>query len=170
MKRALFLSTAIGSAQYSWVRYSSLRRFGSTEPPILNCQNHHRGYNFNKIQKKNHEEVLRLWRRHHKSINKESQEETKQEQGKYLSEQLWTGQGKVQSTWKKMHSLKKMRTVNKRHFWKTKEKFWKTMGHFCHSLLWARSSLTFRQLWSVDSLWNAYVTWQEHTDKVACLN
>ena len=27
----------------------------------------------------------------------------------------------------------------------------------------ARSSLTFRQLWSVDSLWNAYVTWQEHT-------
>ena len=69
-----------------------------------------------------------------------------------------------------MHSLKKMRTVNKRHFWKTKEKFWKTMGHFCHSLLWARSSLTFRQLWSVDSLWNAYVTWQEHTDKVACLN
>ena len=30
-------------------------------------------------------------------------------------------------------------------------------------LLRARSSLTFRQLWSVDSLWNAYVTWQEHT-------
>ena len=30
-------------------------------------------------------------------------------------------------------------------------------------LFWARSSLTFRQLWSVDSLWNAYVTWEEHT-------
>ena len=30
-------------------------------------------------------------------------------------------------------------------------------------LLRARSSLTFRQLWSVDSLWNACVTWQEHT-------
>ena len=27
----------------------------------------------------------------------------------------------------------------------------------------ARSSLTFRQIYSVDSLWNAYVTWQEHT-------
>ena len=26
-----------------------------------------------------------------------------------------------------------------------------------------RSSLTFRQLQSVDSLWNAYVTWKEHT-------
>ena len=25
-------------------------------------------------------------------------------------------------------------------------------------LFWARSSLTFRQLWSVDSLWNAYMT------------
>ena len=32
-------------------------------------------------------------------------------------------------------------------------------------LLRARSSLTFRQLQSVDSLWNAYVTWQEHTVK-----
>ena len=31
-------------------------------------------------------------------------------------------------------------------------------------LLRARSSLTFRQLQSVDSLWNAYLTWQEHTD------
>ena len=30
-------------------------------------------------------------------------------------------------------------------------------------LLRARSSLTFRQLQSVDSLWNAYVTRQEHT-------
>ena len=30
-------------------------------------------------------------------------------------------------------------------------------------LLRPRSSLTFRQLWSVDSLWSAYVTWQEHT-------
>ena len=28
-----------------------------------------------------------------------------------------------------------------------------------------RSSLTFRQLESVDSLWHAYVTWQEHTVK-----
>ena len=27
----------------------------------------------------------------------------------------------------------------------------------------ARSSLTFRQLQSVDSLWNAYVTWWKHT-------
>ena len=27
-------------------------------------------------------------------------------------------------------------------------------------LFWARSSLTFRQLHRVDSLWNAYVTWQ----------
>ena len=26
-------------------------------------------------------------------------------------------------------------------------------------LLWARSSLTFRQLWSAALLWNAYVTW-----------
>ena len=32
-------------------------------------------------------------------------------------------------------------------------------------LLRARSSLTFRQLWSVDSLGNASVTWQEHTVK-----
>ena len=30
-------------------------------------------------------------------------------------------------------------------------------------LLRARSSLTFMQLQSVDSLWNAYVTWQEPT-------
>ena len=30
----------------------------------------------------------------------------------------------------------------------------------------ARSSLTFRQPWSVDSLWNAYVTWQDHTVKI----
>ena len=30
-------------------------------------------------------------------------------------------------------------------------------------LLWARSFLTFKQLQSVDSLWSAYVTWQEHT-------
>ena len=30
------------------------------------------------------------------------------------------------------------------------------------TVLWARSSLTFSQLWSVNSLWNAYVTWQEH--------
>ena len=29
--------------------------------------------------------------------------------------------------------------------------------------LWARSSLTFRQLKSVVSIWNAYVTWQERT-------
>ena len=34
--------------------------------------------------------------------------------------------------------------------------------HILH-LLRARSSLTFRQLWSVDSLWNAYMIWQEHT-------
>ena len=27
----------------------------------------------------------------------------------------------------------------------------------------ARSSLTFRQLYGVDLLWNAYSTWQEHT-------
>ena len=33
-------------------------------------------------------------------------------------------------------------------------------------LLRARSSMTFRQLQSVDSLWNAYVTWQEHTVKI----
>ena len=32
-------------------------------------------------------------------------------------------------------------------------------------LLRGRSSLTFRQLWSVDSIWNAYVTWQEHIAK-----
>ena len=32
-------------------------------------------------------------------------------------------------------------------------------------LLRARSSLTLRQLWSLDSLWNVYVTWQEHTIK-----
>lgn len=38
-------------------------------------------------------EVLRLSRRHHKFVNKEFEEETKQEQGKYLSEQLWAGQG-----------------------------------------------------------------------------
>ena len=30
-------------------------------------------------------------------------------------------------------------------------------------LLRGRSSWTFRQLYSVDSLWNAYVTWEEHT-------
>ena len=30
-------------------------------------------------------------------------------------------------------------------------------------LLWARSSLTFRQLESVDTLWNVNVTWQEYT-------
>ena len=30
-------------------------------------------------------------------------------------------------------------------------------------LFWARSSLIFTQLQSVDSLYNAYVTWQEHT-------
>ena len=30
-------------------------------------------------------------------------------------------------------------------------------------LLRARNSLTFRQIWSVNSLWNTYVTWQEHT-------
>ena len=30
-------------------------------------------------------------------------------------------------------------------------------------LLRARSSLTFRQLKSVDSIWNVYVTWQEYT-------
>ena len=32
-------------------------------------------------------------------------------------------------------------------------------------LLQAKSSLTFRQLQSVDSLWNTYMTWQEHTVK-----
>ena len=31
-------------------------------------------------------------------------------------------------------------------------------------LFQARSSLAFRQLYSVDSLWNLYVTWQEHID------
>ena len=35
-------------------------------------------------------------------------------------------------------------------------------------LLRARSSLTFRQLWSVDSLWNTYVIWQKH--RVTYLN
>ena len=30
-------------------------------------------------------------------------------------------------------------------------------------LFQARNSLTFRQMWSVDSLWSAYVTWKEHT-------
>ena len=39
-------------------------------------------------------EVLSLSRRHHKLVNKEFEEETKQEQGKYyLSEQLWAGKG-----------------------------------------------------------------------------
>ena len=28
----------------------------------------------------------------------------------------------------------------------------------CYACLWARSSLTFRQLYSLDSLWNTYVT------------
>ena len=32
-------------------------------------------------------------------------------------------------------------------------------------LLPARSSLTFRQLYNVDSIWNEYVTWWEHTVK-----
>ena len=32
-------------------------------------------------------------------------------------------------------------------------------------LLRARSSLTFRQMQSVDSLWNVYLAWQEHTVK-----
>ena len=32
-------------------------------------------------------------------------------------------------------------------------------------ILQGRSSLTFRQLWNVDSLWNMYMTWQEHTVK-----
>ena len=32
----------------------------------------------------------------------------------------------------------------------------------------ARNSLTFRQLWSVDSLWNTYVTWLEHTVQDVC--
>ena len=35
-------------------------------------------------------------------------------------------------------------------------------------LLQTRSSVTFRQLQSVDSLWNAYVTWQEHTEDIFC--
>ena len=35
-------------------------------------------------------------------------------------------------------------------------------------LLWARSSLTFRRLYSVDSLWNAYVTWQGHAVTCEC--
>ena len=34
-----------------------------------------------------------------------------------------------------------------------------------YCLLLARSSLTGRQLWMVDSLWNTYVNWQEHTVK-----
>ena len=37
-------------------------------------------------------------------------------------------------------------------------------------LLRARSSFTFTQLWSVDSLWNAYVTWQEHTVQKRCFS
>ena len=32
-------------------------------------------------------------------------------------------------------------------------------------LLWARNPLTLRYLYSADSLWNAYLTWQEHTIK-----
>ena len=32
-------------------------------------------------------------------------------------------------------------------------------------LFWTRSPLTFSQLQCVDSLWNAYVTWQEHIVK-----
>ena len=28
----------------------------------------------------------------------------------------------------------------------------------------SKEPLMFRQMWSADSLWNAYVTWQEHTD------
>ena len=35
-------------------------------------------------------------------------------------------------------------------------------------LLWAKSSLTFRQLYSVDALWNVFLTWQEHTVKTFC--
>ena len=35
-----------------------------------------------------------------------------------------------------------------------------TLNHLAK--LRARSFLTFRQLWSVDSLWNTYVTWSEH--------
>ena len=33
----------------------------------------------------------------------------------------------------------------------------------------ARSSLTFKQLQSVDSLWNTYVTWQENTVSYGCV-
>ena len=57
---------------------------------------------------------------------------------KWLSVPLWT---KWLSIWVKLQSFKFQ----------------------ISSLLWARSSLTFRQLQSVDSLWNAYVTWQENT-------
>ena len=47
----------------------------------------------------------------------------------------------------------------------------RTLSHLAIlSLLRARSSLTFRQLKSVDSLWNAYITWQEHTVKCTILN
>ena len=35
-------------------------------------------------------------------------------------------------------------------------------------LSWARSSLIFKQLESVNSLWNAFVTWYEHTDSPKC--
>ena len=55
-------------------------------------------------------EVLKLSRRHHKLVNKEFQEEMKQEQGKYdLSEQLCAGQEGTIS-WKK----KKICAVNKK--------------------------------------------------------
>ena len=40
--------------------------------------------------------------------------------------------------------------------------------HISH-LLRARSSLTFRQLWSVESLWNAYMTWTYSNIKVTAL-
>ena len=61
---------------------------------ILNAQklyspSYHGGQNLNKLHKKiiQHAEVLSLSRRHHSLANKESQEEAKQEQGKYyLSE------------------------------------------------------------------------------------
>ena len=33
-------------------------------------------------------------------------------------------------------------------------------------LLWGKSSVTFRQLYGVDSLWNAYLTWQEHNSQM----
>ena len=36
-------------------------------------------------------------------------------------------------------------------------------------LFWARSSLTFKQLWTVDSLWGVYVIWEQYTVMITVL-